>query len=392
MGRQSRAGLRSVRMVGAAMSKFGKMERTMREDASVTALAAINRAGVDPSVVEEILVGNAFGFADRQGHLGPLIATSLGLENVATATVESACASSGVALQMGFNSVASGLVDAVLVIGVEKVSQVDTRTATTYFTYGSDVSFEAGSGGTFPGLYATLATAYLHKYGATEEQLAHVAVKNHRNALANPNAHLHKAITVEQVMKSQYVAWPLKFYDCCPFSDGSAAVLLMSAGMAKAWGAEGVEIIGSGRGGSAAQLSARSSLVEIPGTRQAAQQAFAQAGVTPKQIDFAEVHDCFTIAEVLATEDLGLLKRGQGASAAVEGVTALSGDVPINPSGGLKAKGHPVGATGASQAVEVFEQLDGRAGARQVKGAEVALTHNVGATGGSCAVHIFRRA
>jgi acetyl-CoA C-acetyltransferase len=384
-------GLRPVRMIGAAMSKFGKMERSMREDAAATGLAAINRAGVDPSLVEEILIGNAFGLVDKQGHLGPLVATSLGLETAATATVESACASSGVALQLGYNSVASGMSDATLVIGVEKVSQVDTKTATTYFTYGSDVPFEAGSGATFPGLYATLATAYLHKYGATEEQLAQVAVKNHKNALANPNAHLHKAISVEQVMKSPYIAWPLKFYDCCPFSDGSAAVLLVSSEVAKAWGKDGVEVVGSGRGGSAAQLSSRTSLVEIPGTRQAALQAFSQAGLSPKDVDFAEVHDCFTIAEVLATEDLGLVKKGHGARAAEDGLTALSGDIPINPSGGLKAKGHPVGATGAAQAVEVFEQLDGRAGARQVKDAEVGLTHNIGATGGSCAVHIFRR-
>lgn len=391
MGRTSNEGLRRVRLVGAAMSKFGKMDRSMREDAAETALAAINRSGVDPSIVEEIFVANAFGLVDRQGHLGPLVATSLGLEGAATATVESACASGGVALQLAYDSVASGHTDASLVVGVEKVSHVDSKTATTYFTYGSDVPFEAGCGATFPGLYATLATAYIHKYGATEEQLAHVAVKNHKNALANPNAHLHKAISVEQVMKSPYVAWPLKFYDCCPFSDGSAAVLLVADSVAKSWGVEGVEIIGSGRGGSAAQLSSRSSLVEIPGTRQAAAQAFSQAGVEPKEVDFAEVHDCFTIAEVLAIEDLGFVKKGQGAKAAVEGRTLLSGDLPINPSGGLKAKGHPVGATGVGQAVEVFEQLDGRAGARQVKDAQVALTHNIGATGGSCAVHLFRR-
>lgn len=379
-------------MVGAAMSAFGKMERSMREQAAETGLAAIARSGVDPAIVEEILVGNAFGLVDKQGHLGPLIATSLGLEGAATATVESACASGGVALQLAFNSVASGCVDASLVVGVEKVSQVDTKTATTYFTYGSDVPFEAGCGATFPGLYGTLATAYLHKYGATEEDLAHVAVKNHKNALANPKAHLHKAITVEQVLKSPYVAWPLKFYDCCPFSDGAAAVLLVADSVARAWGAPGIEVIGSGRGGSAAQLSARGSLVEIPGTRQAAGQAFAQAGIERKDVDFAEVHDCFTIAEVLAIEDLGFFKKGQGARAAKDGLTALAGDFPVNPSGGLKAKGHPVGATGVGQAVEVFEQLDGRAGARQVKDAEVALTHNIGATGGSCAVHLFRRA
>jgi len=391
MGRSTRGGLRGVRMVGAAMSKFGKMDRSMREEAAQTGLAALHRSGLDPAVVEEILVANAFGLVDHQGHLGPLIATSLGLEGAATATVESACASGGVALQLAYTSVASGHTDATLVVGVEKVSQVDSKTATTYFTYGSDVPFEAGCGATFPALYATLATAYLHKYGATEEQLAHVAVKNHKNALANPNAHLHKAISVEQVLKSPYVAWPLKFYDCCPFSDGAAAVLLVSEALAKAWGVGGVEVLGSGRGGSAAQLSTRASLVEIPGTRQAAAQAFSQAGLRPKDVDFAEVHDCFTIAEVLAIEDLGLVKKGKGAEAAVDGLTSLSGDLPVNPSGGLKAKGHPVGATGVGQAVEVFEQLDGRAGARQVKGAEVGLSHNIGATGGSCAVHVFRR-
>jgi acetyl-CoA C-acetyltransferase len=391
MGRNSKAGLRRVRMVGAAMSRYGKMEETMRESASQTALAALDRSAMDPAVIEEIFVANVFGLVERQGHLGPLIATSLGLPTAATVSVESACASGGVALQLAYQSVASGRVDAALVVGVEKVSRLDAKSATTYFSYGSDVPFEAGCGGTFPGLYATLATAYLHKYGATEEQLAHIAVKNHKNALANPNAHLHKAISVEQVMKSPYIAYPLKFFDCCPFSDGSAAVVLAVDTLAKAWGVDGVEILGSGRGGSAAQLSSRSSLVEIPGTRQAAGQAFAQAGVGPKDIHFAEVHDCFTIAEALAVEDLGLVRKGQGAQVAVDGKTALSGDLPINPSGGLKAKGHPVGTTGVGQAVEIFEQLDGRAGARQVKGAEMGLTHNIGATGGSCAVHIFGR-
>jgi acetyl-CoA C-acetyltransferase len=391
MGRTSKAGLRRVRMVGAATSKYGKMEETMRESASSTALACLNRAQIDPSVIEEIYVANAFGLAEPQGHLGPLIATSLGLPNAATLTIESACASGGVALHQAYVSVASGQVDAALVVGVEKVSHLDTRVATTYFSYGSDVKFEAGSGGTFPGLYATLATAYLNKYGATEEQLAHVAVKNHKNALANPNAHLHKAISVEQVLQSPYVAWPLKFFDCCPFSDGSAAVVLVAEAVAKSWGVDGIEILGSGRGGSAAQLSTRNSLVEIPGTKQAAAQAFAQAGLEPKDVDFAEVHDCFTIAEALAVEDLGFVKKGQGAKAAQDGLTTLSGDLPVNPSGGLKAKGHPVGTTGVGQAVEIFEQLDGRAGARQVKGAEVGLTHNIGATGGSCAVHLFGR-
>ena len=391
MGRNSKTGLRRVRVIGAAMTKYGKMEETLREAASTAGLAALNRAGVDPSFVEQLFIANVFGLVEKQGHLGPLIATSLALDHAPTVTVESACASGGVAFSQAYQSVAAGFADAALVIGVEKVSMLGSKSATTYFTSGSDFAFEAGSGGTFPGLYATLATAYLHKYGATEEQLAHVAVKNHKNALGNPNAHLHKAVSVEQVMGSPYVSWPLKLYDCCPFSDGAAAVLLAAEPVAKSWGKEGVEVLGCGRAGAAAQLQSRASLAEIPSSRMAAQQAFAQAELSPKDVDFAEVHDCFTIAEVLSTEDLGFFKRGQGAAAALDGKTALSGDLPINPSGGLKAKGHPVGTTGVGQVVEVFEQLDGGAGARQVKDAEVALTHNIGATGGSCAVHLFGR-
>ncbi len=378
-------------MIGAAMSRFGKMEHSIREAAAKAGLAAVTQAGVDPTAVDQVYVANAFGLVEGQGHLGPLVASSLAMDHAATISVESACASGGAAIHQAYMAVAGGFADAALVVGVEKVSMLGTASATTYFTSGSDFAFEAGSGGTFPGLYATLATAYLHTFGATEEQLAHVAVKNHKNALANPNAHLQKAVTVEQVLGSPYVSWPLKLYDCCPFSDGAAAVVLVAEPTARSLGKEGATILGAGRAGCAAQLQERAKLVEIPSTRIAAEQAFSQAGLARSDVSFAEVHDCFTVAEVLATEDLGFFPKGEGAAAAAEGQTGLTGAVPVNPSGGLKAKGHPVGTTGVAQAVEVFEQLEGRAGARQVEGAEVGLTHNIGATGGSCAVHLWGR-
>lgn len=378
-------------MVGAAMTRYGKMEETLREAAARAGLGALREAGADPSLVGQLYVANAFGLVEKQGHLGPLIASSLAMEEAATVSVESACASGGAALNQAYMAVAGGFTDAALVVGVEKVSQLGTAAATTYFTSGSDFAFEAGSGGTFPGLYATLATAYLGTFKATEEQLAHIAVKNHKNALSNPNAHLHKPVTVEQVMGSPYVSWPLKLYDCCPFSDGAAAVLLVADGVAHDLGGEGVRVLGAGRAGCAAQLQERAKLVEIPSTRIAAREAFAQAGLAPSDVSFAEVHDCFTVAEALATEDLGFFPKGEGAAAAAAGRTAIGAELPVNPSGGLKAKGHPVGTTGVGQAVEVFEQFAGRAGGRQVKDATVALTHNIGATGGSCAVHLWGR-
>jgi acetyl-CoA C-acetyltransferase len=379
-------------MVGAGMSKYGKMEGTLREAGAAAGLAALRAGGVEPRSVGQLYVANAFGLVEQQGHLGPLIATSLAMDHAATLSVESACASGGAALNQAYMAVAGGFTDAALVVGVEKVSMLGTAQATTYFTSGSDFAFEAGSGGTFPGLYATLATAYLTTFGATEEQLAHIAVKNHRNALHNPNAHLHKEVTVEQVLRSPYVSWPLKLFDCCPFSDGAAAIVLVADHVARDLGTEGVAVLGAGRAGCAAQLQERARLVEIPSTRIAAEQAFAQAGLKPSDVSFAEVHDCFTIAEALATEDLGFFPKGMGASAAAAGQTALGGLLPVNPSGGLKAKGHPVGTTGVGQAVEVFEQFAGKAGGRQVKSPSVALTHNIGATGGSCAVHLWGRA
>lgn len=383
--------MRDVCVVGVGSTKYGKHDLTARELMTAASDAALRTSGLDPANLDSAFFGNAFGVAEKQGHLGPLIMTALGLDAIPATVVETACASGGTAFHHGYREVAGGFSDAVLVGGVERVSMLDTLTATTYFAYGSDYTYEGGTGCSFPGLYATMARAYFGKYGASERDLAHVAVKNHANAVYNPLAHLQKAISVEDVLSSMKVADPLKLYDACPFSDGAAAAIVCSEEMAKELTDTPVYIEASERAGSIASLHDRTDLTSLPGAVRAGERALAKAKLTLDDVDFFEVHDCFTIAEVAATEDLGLFKRGAGAKAAVAGDTALGGARVVNPSGGLKAKGHPVGATGVGQVVEVFEQLQGEAGGRQVEGAMRGLTHNVGATGGTVVVNILGR-
>jgi acetyl-CoA C-acetyltransferase len=317
--------------------------------------------------------------------------SNLGIPYVPGLTIESACGSGSVMLREAFANVYAGFYDCVLAVGVEKITHTGTAQSTTLFSYCSDFFYEGGNGASFPGLFASIARAYLSTYKATEEDLAYVAVKNHENGMLNPKAHVKRRITVDEVLRSPVVASPLKLYDCCPFSDGASALILCNEKFAKSSGRPYVEIIGSGRGASPAAIQGREDITTIPSTVNAAKQAYKMAGVTPKDIDFAEVHDCFTIAEVIDTEDLGFFEKGKAASLTREGETKLTGRIPINPSGGLKAKGHPIGATGIGQVVEVFEQFTGKAGQRTVKDAEIALTHNFGATGASAAVHIFKK-
>ncbi|MFQ5710731.1 MAG: thiolase domain-containing protein [Candidatus Geothermarchaeales archaeon] len=383
--------MRKVYVLGVGQTRFGKLRETAREATVTAAREAIECAGVEARDIGAAFVTNAFGIVEKQAHLGPIVMSALGVPEVPATTVESACASGGSALREAYVNVAGGFYDVVLAAGAEKVSQLDTLTATTYFSYGSDYLMEGGNAVCFPGLYATMATAHMNKYGTTEEQMAAVAVKNHGNAMHNPKAHFHKAITIDDVLNSMVVTSPLKLFDCCPFSDGAAAVILCSEEVAKKHADTPIEVIGSGRAGAPGALHDREDLTAISSTVLATKQALEQARLTLKDIDFAEVHDCFTIAEIMATEDIGFVDKGEGGRAAEEGLTKIDGEIPINPSGGLKAKGHPVGATGLGQIVEVYEQLMGEAGRRQVEGAEVALTHNIGATGGSCAVHILRR-
>ena len=383
--------MRKVCVVAATQTKFGVMKETAREAAADVSLAAIHQAGITPKDIQAIYVGNCFGVSESQAHIGPLVSTALGIPDRPTLTIESACATGSVTFREAYMGIAGGFYDIALAVGTEKVSHLDVLTATSYFAMGSDYSYEGRNGVSFPGLYALMATAYLHKYGATQEQLAAIAVKNHANAANNPKAHFQKAITVEEVMKSRPVAWPLKLYDCCPFSDGAAAAVLMSEEAARKLSTDRIYVLGSGRGGMTAALHDRKDLTRMESARRAAEAAYLMAGLKPANVDFAEVHDCFTVAEAIATEELGFFPYGEGANQAAEGATAIGGDIPVNPSGGLKAKGHPVGATGLGQICEVWDQLREKAGPRQVKGAEVGLTHNVGATGGSAAVHLFAR-
>ena len=379
-----------VCVIGAGSTKYGKLEDSISDITIQASVGAIESAGIDPKEIKAGYISNVFGVADKQVHLGPVVMSNLGISERPSLSIESACGSGSVSFREAFANVAAGFYDVVLVTGVEKVTHTGTDWTTTYFSYCSDFFYEGQAGASFPGLFASMARAYLTEFKATEEDLAKVAVKNHENGLLNPKAHLRKKITIDDVMNSAVVASPLKLYDCCPFSDGASSVIICSEKFAKEHTKDYVEVIGSGRGGSSAALQGREHLTTIPSTRIAAEAAYKMAGITPKDIDFAEVHDCFTIAEIIDTEDLGFFEKGKGVEGVREEQTSRKGEIPINPSGGLKSKGHPIGATGVGQIVEVFEQLTGKAGERTVNDAKIGLTQNFGATGASCAVHIFK--
>jgi acetyl-CoA C-acetyltransferase len=382
--------MEKVCVIGAGSTKYGKLDDSIGDIAINSSVDAIETAGIEPHEIDAGYISNVFGIADKQVHLGPVIMSNLGIPEKPSLSIESACGSGSVSLREAFANVAGGFYNAVLVTGVEKVTHTGTEWTTTYFSYCSDFFYEGQSGASFPGLFASIARSYLNEFNATEEDFAMVAVKNHNNGLLNPKAHLRKKITVDDVMNSPVVASPLKLYDCCPFSDGASSVILCNEKFAKSHNKDYVKIIGSGRGGSPAALQDRDHITTIPSTKLAAKAAYEMANVLPKDIDFAEVHDCFTIAELVDSEDLGFFEKGKSVEAVREGQTELNGSIPINPSGGLKSKGHPIGATGVGQVVEVFDQLIGNAGKRTVKNASIGLTHNFGATGASCAVHIFQ--
>ena len=273
--------------------------------------------------------------------------------------------------------------------GAEKMTDVAGKEATNILASAADREWEAFLGATFPGLYALLARYHMHKYGTTSEQMAKVAVKNHHNGSMNPKAQYRREITVEDVLKSTMVADPLHLLDCSPITDGAAAMIITSLDKAKEYTDEPIKIMASAQSSDSISLAGRSRFDALPATMEAAKRAYKQAGVGPSDIDFAEVHDCFTIAEILAIEDLGFVKKGEGGKAVDEGLTELTGEKPINTSGGLKSKGHPVGATGIAQAHEVILQLRGKADRRQIEKAEIGLSHNVGGSGGTAVVHIM---
>ncbi len=379
--------MREVAVIGVGMTRFGELWNSSIKDIFVkAALEAIDNAGVDH--IDSMYIGAmSSGLFVNQEHIGSLMADYLGVTPIPSTRVESACASGGIAFRQAFIEIASGMSDIVLAGGVEKMT--DGADATFALASAADQEYEVYHGITFPGLYALIARAHMHKYGTTREQLAMVAVKNHENGSRNKNAQFPMKISVENVLNSTMVADPLRLLDCSPVSDGAAAVILCSMDVAKNFKGVPVKVIGSGQGTDSIALHSRKDITTLNAVVTSAKKAYEMADKKPEDIDVVEVHDCFTIAEICCTEDIGLFEKGKGGKAVEEGLTQLDGKIPVNTSGGLKSKGHPVGATGIAQIVEIYEQLTGNAGERQVKGAKIGLAQNMGGSGGSSVVHIL---
>jgi acetyl-CoA acetyltransferase len=383
--------MRRVAVIGVGVTKFGKHELTSAELFAQAAVDALADAEIEPRQVQALYYGNVVGGeTEKQLHTGPQAASLLGIPTVPTTRFETACASSHAAFRHAVMEIAAGVSDIVLVGGAERVLNVTTEESTEYFAYASDASWEQPLGLTFPGVFALIARAHMKKYGTTEEQMAAVAVKNHRHGTLNPKAQFQREITIEQVMRSAKIADPLKLYDCCPFSDGGAAVVLASEEVARTR-PRAIQVLASAAASDAMLLHDKRDLSRVPATERAAAAAYAQASLAPTDIDIVELHDCFTMAEIVATEGLGFFEPGTGGLAAEKGWTSLGGRIPVNTSGGLKAKGHPIGATGAAQIAEVVTQLRGEAGARQVDGARRGLTHTLGGNTATVLVSIFGR-
>jgi len=383
--------MRDVAVLGVGLNKkWGELwEMSLRDIFTEAALNALDDAGVDR--VDSMVVGcMTGGLFVGQEHLGSLLSDYLGMNPAAATRVESACASGGAAFRQGFLEVASGASDLVLVGGVEKMTDVSGDEATYALSAASDMEYEAYNGITFPGLYALIARAHMHQFGTTREQLAHVSVKNHRHGAKNPVAQYPFEITLQDVLASVMVADPLHILDCSPITDGAAAAILCPVEMAQKISKQPVvKVLASAQASGTIALHSRKDLTWFESTAKAAEKAYKMAGKGPEDLHVVEAHDCFTIAEIIVIEALGLAEHGKGGQAAESGMTALGGRIPVNTSGGLKSKGHPVGATGVAQVVEITRQLRGESGARQVKGARVGLTQNMGGTGGSSIVHIF---
>jgi len=374
------------------MNRWGELwEKSHRRIWTEAALEAMKDAGVDR--LDALYVGcMSGGLFMGQEHLGAMLADELGLGPIPGTRVESACASGGLAFRSAYLAVASGAHDLVLASGVEKMTDVDGGAATYALSTAADQEYECFHGITFPGLYAMMARDHMHRYGTTRKQMAEVAAKNHAHGSLNPLAQFPMKVTAEQVMESVMVADPLRILDCSPITDGAAAVVLAPVEMARKMRKDTlVKVVASSHATDSIALHDRADLSWIGSTAKAAELAYQQAGIGPNDLSFCEVHDCFTIAEIMVIEALGLMDRGKGGTAAESGFSALGGKIPVNPSGGLKSKGHPVGATGVAQIREAVLQLRGQCGDRQVKNARRGLTQNMGGTGASSVIHILER-
>ncbi|MEF8784545.1 MAG: thiolase domain-containing protein [Haloarculaceae archaeon] len=381
-----------VPIAGVGMTKFGKSgERTSREMFAEAAGKAFEDAGLAPDDVDEVFYGNFMGeIAEQQGHSGPLAADSAGVTAPST-RIESACASSGSAVRHGVNRIRNGDVDVVLVGGAERMTNISTAEGTAGLAAAADALWEIKAGVTFPGAYSLMANRYFHEHGGSREDLAEIAVKNHANAANNDLAQFQMEIDVDKVLEAPTVCSPFGLFDCSPMSDGGSAALLVSEDFADDHGlGPDVAIVGTGQDGDRLALHDRVSMTRTPAAERAAEMAYDDAGIGPDDVDVAEVHDCFTIAEVLAIEALGFYEPGDGIKAATNGETAIDGDLPVNLSGGLKAKGHPVGATGGAQISELTKLLRGdHVNSDAVSDADIGLTHNAGGTVASCVVNVL---
>jgi len=380
--------MREVAIIGVGMTRFGEIwDMSLRDLVVEAGLGALTDAGTD--TVDSIYVGSmSSGQFVGQEHLAPLMADHLGMVGVPATRVESACASGGLALRQAFMEVASGMSDLVLAAGVEKMN--DGADVTAVLATASDQEEEVYYGVTFPGLYAMIARAHEQAHGTTEEDLSWVSVKAHRNGAKNPKAHFRREFGLEDIMSSSMVAEPLRLLHCSPVTDGAAAVLLCPLERAREFSGQPVKIVGSGLATGALSLASRPDPAFLDAVELSGARAYEMAGMGPEDVDVAEVHDCFAIAEICCVEALGFVERGKGKDAARDGITDLGGSTPVNLSGGLKSKGHPVGATGVAQAVTIVEQLRGGAGELQVEGARTGLAQNMGGSGASSVVHIFQ--
>ncbi len=384
--------MRGVSVIGVGCTRFGKQNGVGIIDLAVRACReALDDAGVPNERVQAFYLGNFVSETlVHQGSLAPMVAYRLGLRSIPCTKVEGACASSGIAFRHGVLLVASGLCDIVLTAGAEKMTSSETTTVTDALASAGDAETEMRLGLTFPGTFGIIMRRHMYQYGTTREQVAMVSVKNRRNGSTNPKAHFQKPVSLDEILESRLICDPLRLYDCPPISDGAAAAILCAADVAGEFTNRRIDVIGSGHAMGPGTLFEMTDLTTFEASVNAAREAYRMAGVSSRDIDVAEVHDCFSIAEIAAIEDLGFVEKGKGGGAVEEGLTQLTGSIPVNPSGGLLAKGHPVGATGLAQIYEIVRQLRGEA-INQVKGAEIGLAHNLGGTGAVSTVHILQR-
>jgi acetyl-CoA C-acetyltransferase len=385
--------MKSVSIVGIGSTPFGVLEGLSLKSLAVTAgNLAIEESGVNRKEISALYVGNFIsGVLAGQMTIAPQIGDCLGLEKNAPCTaVEGACCSGGIALRHGYLLIASGLARFVLVIGVEKMTDASTEKNTEGLAMAMDQETEGKTGLTFPGFFALVAHRHMFEFGTRADHLAMVSAKNRKNGALNPRARFRKPVSIADISSSRNIADPLRLYDCCPISDGAAALLLCPTEIAHNFSSHPVEIIASAQTTGYSTIAATPNPTTMDATVIAANQAFETTNLSPRDVDVVELHDCFSIAEIVDSEDLGLFAKGKGGFAVEEGLTIVGGRTPINPSGGLLSKGHPVGATGVGQAYEIVKQLRGQH-ENQVHNAEIGLTHNLGATGQVCTVHLFRR-